>query len=62
MFRIGDRVAYRASRIGDDYLVVGCVISVLSPARFGVLWDVGGYDELAVDALVAEPVDVLAVR
>jgi hypothetical protein len=56
MFQLGDRVAFRGSKLGEDYLVLGWVIgSAAETARLAVVWDFGGYDTLPADEVVAAP-------
>jgi hypothetical protein len=58
MFQLGDRVAYRESRLGQDYLVLGWVLGAAAEtARLRVVWDFGGLDTLPADDLV--PVTVV---
>ena len=53
MLRLGDRVAFRGSKLGEDYLALGWVIGAAAEtARLQVVWDLGGCEELAQDDVV----------
>ena len=57
MFQVGDRVAFRESRLGEGYLVLGRVVGAAAEtARLQVVWDLGGpCEELAPDDVVLVP-------
>jgi hypothetical protein len=60
MLRLGDRVAFRGSKLGEDYLVLGWVVGAAAEtARLAVMWDLGGCDTLPADEVVAAPDDLL---
>jgi hypothetical protein len=56
MFQLGDRVAFRGSKLGEDYLVLGWVVGAAAEsARLAVVWDFNGFDTLLADEVVAVP-------